>query len=136
MDERMKTHGDIGWCDLASDDVARARDFYTEVIGWHSETVDVGQGPYTVFQLDGRPVAGLMARAPEGPATGAPSAWKPYVSVDDVDACSARAAAAGGDVLTGPTDIPAVGRMATIRDPTGGVIAIIEYADSEAGRGR
>ena len=131
MDERMKTHGDIGWCDLVSEEVDRARDFYTEVIGWDSEVVDVGHGPYTVFKLRDRPVAGLMARAPEGPETGAPSAWKLYVTVDDVDARCARVADAGGDVLAGPTDIPSVGRMAIIRDPTGGVIGIIRYADPE-----
>ena len=31
-------------------------------------------------------------------------------------------------VLAGPVDIPTVGRMAIIQDPTGGVIGIIKYA--------
>ena len=131
MDERMKTHGDIGWCDLATDDVDKARDFYADVIGWNTGIVDLGQGPYTVFKIGDRPVAGLMARAPEGPASRTPTAWKLYVTVDDVDACAARVSGAGGVVLAGPTDIPAVGRMAIVRDPTGGVIGIIRYADSE-----
>ena len=30
----MKSHGHIGWCDLMSDDVDKARDFYTKVLGW------------------------------------------------------------------------------------------------------
>jgi len=31
-----------------TDDTERARAFYTEVLGWETEVVDVGQGPYTV----------------------------------------------------------------------------------------
>ena len=133
MDDRMKTHGDIGWCDLMTDDVDKARDFYTGVIGWDTEVMDVGKGPYTVFKAGDRPVAGLMAKPPEGPAAGAPTAWTSYVTVDDVDARAARVAGAGGVVLAGPMDIPTVGRMAIVRDPTGGCIGIIKYAEADPG---
>ena len=131
MDDRMKNHGHIGWCDLMSDDVDKARDFYTGVLGWDTEVMDIGRGPYTVFKADDRPVAGLMGKPPEGPASFAPTAWTSYVTVDDVDARTARVAAAGGGVLAGPMDIPTVGRMSIIQDPTGGVIGIITYADPE-----
>ena len=131
MDDRLKNHGHIGWCDLMSDDVDRARDFYTGVLGWDTEVMDVGKGPYTVFKAGDHPVAGLMGKPPAGPASCAPPAWTSYVTVDDVDARTARVAAAGGVVLTGPMDIPTVGRMAIIRDPTGGVIGIIRYASPE-----
>ena len=131
MDERMKHHGHIGWCDLMSDDVDKARDFYTGVLGWDTEVMDVGQGPYTVFKVGDLPVAGLMGKPPEGPAAGAPTVWTSYVTVDDVDARAARVADAGGVVLAPPVDIPTVGRMAIVQDPTGGVIGIIKYADPE-----
>ena len=132
MDERMNTHGHIGWCDLMSDDVDEARDFYTGVLGWDTEVMDIGMGPYTVFKTDDRPVAGLMAKPPEGPASCAPTAWTSYVTVDDVDARIARVAGAGGTVVAGPMDIPTVGRMAIIQDPTGGIIGIIKYANPQA----
>ena len=132
MDDRMKNHGHIGWCDLMSDDVDKARDFYTGVLGWDTEVMDIGQGPYTVFKADDHPVAGLMEKPPEGPASFAPTAWTSYVTVDDVDARTARVAGAGGAVLAGPMDIPTVGRVSIIQDPTGGVIGIIKYADPEA----
>ena len=35
-------------------------------------------------------------------------------------------------MLVPPVDIPAVGRMAVIQDPTGGTIGIITYADPGA----
>ena len=132
MDDRMTNHGHIGWCDLMSDDVDKARAFYTGVLGWDTEVMDVGKGPYTVFKADDRPVAGLMAKPPEGPASCAPTAWTSYVTVDDVDARTARVADAGGAVLAGPMDIPTVGRMAIIQDPTGGVIGIIKYENPGA----
>ncbi len=131
MDERMKNHGHIGWCDLISDDVDKARDFYTGVLGWDAEVMDIGKGPYTVFKAGDHPVAGLMAKPPEGPAAHAPTAWTSYVTVDDVDARTARVADAGGVVLIDPVDIPTVGRMAVVQDPTGGVIGIITYANPE-----
>ncbi len=64
MDERMKTHGDLGWCELMTDEVETAREFYTGVIGWSSEVMDVGKGPCTMFKIGDRPVAGLMAEPP------------------------------------------------------------------------
>lgn len=127
MNESMKTHGDFGWRDLMTDDVDRACRFYTDVIGWSTEVMDVGKGPYTVFKIGDRPVAGLMDKSPSAPE--APTAWTSYVTVDDVDACATRAADAGGVVIVDPVDIPTVGRMAVIQDPTGGCIGIITYTD-------
>ena len=132
MDDSMKIHGRIGWCDLMSDDIDKARDFYTGVLGWDTEVTDVGKGPYTVFKAGEVPVAGLMGKPPEGPASFAPTAWTSYVTVDDVDARTARVADAGGTVIVDPVDIPTVGRMAIIQDPTGGVIGIIKYAEPAA----
>ncbi len=127
MDERMKTHGDFGWCDLMTDEPEEARAFYTDVIGWTTEVVDIGKGPYTVLRTGERPVAGIMGKPPE--ASGAPTAWTAYVTVDDVDARAARVEGAGGAVIVAPVDIPSVGRMAVIQDPTGGVIGIVTYAE-------
>ena len=129
MDERMKTHGDFGWCDLMTDDTGKARAFYAEVIGWNTEDMDVGAGPYTLFKIGDRPVGGVMSKPPD--MAGEPTAWTCYVTVDDVDACAARAVEAGGAVVAAPVDIPTVGRVAIIRDPTGGCIGIAAYIDRD-----
>ena len=70
--------------------------------------------------VDG-PIGGF---APFPSETGA---WTVYVTVEDVDACLAKAAAAGAQILDGPTDAEGVGRMATIADPQGARIALITY---------
>ena len=110
-----------------TDEPEKARAFYTDVIGWTTEVVDIGKGPYTVLKTGERPVAGIMGKPPE--ASGAPTAWTVYVTVDDVDARAARVEGAGGAVIVAPVDIPSVGRMAVIQDPTGGVIGIVTYAE-------
>ncbi len=126
MDSRMKTHGQIAWMDLMCEDVDAVSDFYTGVLGWESEVMDVGMSPYTVFSAGGVPVAGLMAKPPTGPEPCAPNARTSCMTVEDVDARSV--------VLNGSLDIPSVGRMAIIQDPYGDVIGIMarEVASDEA----
>lgn len=125
MEDRMKTHGDFGWCELMTDDAEGAVRFYTEVIGWDVEVVDIGMGPYTLLKLGERPIGGIMAKPPE--AAGSPNAWTSYITVDDVDARAKAATDAGGMLLMGPMDIPTVGRMALIQHSGGGPIGIITY---------
>jgi predicted enzyme related to lactoylglutathione lyase len=49
------------------------------------------------------------------------------VTVNDVDATAAQAAALGGKVVHGPEDIPGIGRFAVIVDPQGAAISVITY---------
>ena len=124
-----------------TDDTGKARAFYAEVIGWNTEDMDVGArrwntedmdvgaGPYTLFKIGDRPVGGVMSKPPD--MAGEPTAWTCYVTVDDVDACAARVVEAGGAVVAAPVDIPTVGRVAIIRDPTGGCIGIAAYIDRD-----
>jgi hypothetical protein len=55
--------------------------------------------------------------------------WLPYVTVDSVDARVEKARALGATIAMEPMSIPNVGRMATIVDPLGGVIAMITYEE-------
>ena len=53
----------------------------------------------------------------------------PYIHVADCDAGVARARPLGArEILMPPTDIPNVGRFATLLDPTGAAISIITGA--------
>jgi hypothetical protein len=49
----------------------------------------------------------------------APSAWVPYVHVDDADATAEKARALGAAICVPPTDIPNVGRLSLLADPQG-----------------
>ena len=50
---------------------------------------------------------------------GHPAFWGVYITVDDVEAATAKVEPAGGKVEAGPFDVMDVGRMAAIQDPTG-----------------
>ncbi|WP_407320056.1 VOC family protein [Isoptericola halotolerans] len=118
-------HGVPCWIDLEPPDVDAALAFYGALFGWtFTEMLPPGvPGRYVVASLDGTDATAVAAVAtPDVPAGGA-LAWNTYLAVDDVVTASARVAASGGVVETGPEtvgppDRPA-GRMARIRDPQG-----------------
>jgi hypothetical protein len=64
-----------------------------------------------------------MALPEEARRAGAPASWLPYVATPDVDVLVQQAMSLGARVLTGPLDIPGVGRFAVVADPQGAVFA-------------
>lgn len=116
-------HGSICWAELATDDVAAAKDFYSNLFGWTMKTSDATGMQYTEFMHDGKPIGGMFQKTPEmGPI---PTHWGSYVAVDNVDEMAAKVKELGGDIVMGPMDIPHVGRFCVLKDPTGGVISMI-----------
>ena len=108
------------WYELAANDLPAAEAFYTGVVGWTVAPSGQPGMDYRIWSAAGRGMGGLMA-APEGMAPG----WYGYVRVDDVDACIARAVAAGGVVCMPATDLPGVGRMGMVADPQGAQIYVM-----------
>ena len=92
-----------------------------------ASTMDMGGGPYTVFEVGGRMVGGTTA--PQMP--GVPNHWHVYFEVADADAAAAKAAELGGTVIVPPFDIP-VGRIAVVGDPQGAVFSIIKSVPQPA----
>ena len=119
-------HGAFSWTELTTSNPKEARKFYGKLLDWQFQDMDMGTGTYTVINVGGQGVGGITAVPPN--AAGMPSAWGGYVTVGDVDAVVARVAGLGGRVLLAPTDIPTVGRFATIMDPQGATLSLITYA--------
>ncbi len=118
------SQGRFVWYELMTSDVAAARKFYGDVIGWGTQAFAGGDKPYVIWQVGTTGVGGLMTIPEE--ARGAPSHWVAYVAVDDVDRMTERAVALGGKVCHPPTDIPTVGRFSVFADPQGAVLAMIK----------
>jgi uncharacterized protein len=109
--------GVFGWDELYADDVEGARAFYSDVFGWTTSDMDMGEGgTYTIFNSGDQQRAGGTAKPP---GMQAPSHWLVYILSDDVDAHAARAQELGAQVYMEPFDVPEVGRMAILADPTG-----------------
>ena len=119
--------GTFCWRELMTHDTARAETFYTGLLGWTTRPMAVdGMGTYTIFEVGGQQVGGMMGIAPEmGPA---PAMWTPYVAVPDVDARAARTGELGGHLCFPPMDVPGVGRFCTVTDPAGAALALITFA--------
>ena|SRR5215467_1831832 len=122
----FKTHGAFSWSELMTTDPDAAREFYTQLFGWGSKSMDMPNGKYTTVQVGDTSIAGLMKIPPE--AQGTPPNWGCYVTVDDVDATCKRAQELGAKVIVPVMDIPTVGRMAVIQDPQGAVLSVITYS--------
>jgi uncharacterized protein len=115
--------GAFVWHDHISSDPAKAREFYTELLGWETEIWKAGEMDYPMIKVNGQQHGGF------GPAQGgAPSHWFGHVLVGDVDDTVSKAEAAGGTILGEPMDIPEVGRMALIQDPQGAVVSAFSPA--------
>ena len=121
----MAENAKFYWNELMTGDLARAKSFYGTVIGWQFEEMPMADGAkYTLAKVDGVPVGGMMDKAAAG-MPDVPTHWGAYVHVTDVDAAVAKVAGAGGKVLQPCFDVPGVGRIAMIQDPTGAVLGIM-----------
>lgn len=118
MAERPESYrdGQPCWADLATADMAMAKPFYAELLGWTYRAV----GDLVTCLLDGKPVAALTQSQPE--ARDAAPSWRVVLACTDVAALTAQAERKGGAVIFPPsaTGMP-TGRAATLRDPTGAV---------------
>lgn len=121
MSNPMQTHGAFSWMELHSGDSGKAKDFYTSLLGWGTEEMEMPGMTYSVITNGEDKIGGFPQEASDTPR------WLPYVTVDDVDARVEKAKALGATIAMEPFSVPSVGRMATIVDPVGGVIALITY---------
>ena len=126
----MAEHGSFVWNELATSDVEGAKSFFGELLGWSFRDVDMGHGTYTIVQNAGSDAAGMMS-LDNIEAPGVPPHWMSYIAVDDVDARTGKVAALGGKVMREPFDIPNVGRMSVIADPSGAVVCLMTLAQQD-----
>jgi predicted enzyme related to lactoylglutathione lyase len=124
-DRTSYQHGTISWTDLATTDQEGAKEFYGRLLGWEYDDQPAGEGViYSMAKLRGRAAAAISPQQQDEATQGIPPHWNVYVTVEDVDATSAKVGEAGGQVLAGPFDVLDVGRMSVIADPAGAVLCL------------
>ena len=83
--------------------------------------------------VDGMPVAGMLPlTSPQ--FDGVPESWMSFLAVDDVDARVAKALEAGGRLVMPVFDVPDVGRIAMLMEPSGAGIGWITPVCDEAAK--
>lgn len=116
-------HGHFSWVDLATPDPTGSLAFYEPLFGWSHEAVPSSGGGYLMLRREGEAVAGMVALPAQ---SGIPPCWFSYILVDSVDAAQARALELGASPLAPPNDVPGMGRVCIVRDPTGAHVGLWE----------
>lgn len=106
------------WVDLGVDDFARAQAFYSALFGWEIEPGPQEYGGYSTCTKGGRAVAGIAPKM----SPDQPSVWTTYLATDDLDGTVERVREQGGQVVSEPMDVGAMGRMALAVDPGGAFV--------------
>ena len=127
---REHHEGKVIWADLVTPDVAGAKRFYGELLGWTFNDIHTGTSDYSVALLDGRPAGGLFQRAMR-PGEQRQPAWLTFISVRDVAAAERHILAQGGKVLSPPRSYPDRGRQAVFADPQGAVFAVLQSSSGD-----
>jgi predicted enzyme related to lactoylglutathione lyase len=124
--------GSLTWNELLTREVDVVKRFYAEVFGIEPAEFPMGDAPpYTMFNVDGRGVAGVLAMGDQFLAE-VPSHWLAYFAVDDTDATVTKATALGASVVREAFDIPTVGRIAWLAGLHRESFAVIKNAPREA----
>ncbi len=113
------THGTFYWNELMARDVAGAKKFYADTMGWSFDAMPMpGGGTYWVAKTGDQPVGGLFDIS-GAEFNGMPEGWMPYIAVDDVEARAKKAVAAGAKIIKTAFDVPGVGRIVILKEPGG-----------------
>jgi predicted enzyme related to lactoylglutathione lyase len=109
--------------ELNSTQPAKAKAFYKKLFAWKLKDRDMGPpaGMYTMIDV-GRTGTGGGIMRQMMPDTG--SEWTPYVLVTDIEASTKKAEKLGGTVHKDVTEIPGMGWLSIIEDPTGAVFGL------------
>jgi predicted enzyme related to lactoylglutathione lyase len=102
--------------ELHTGDRSRASAFYSELLRWRPERIDVACGSYLALELGGRVGGGIVECGTERPL------WVPYVEVDRIAEVTERAGRLGASVLLAPREGPA-GWRSVVTSAEGGDIA-------------
>ena len=122
----FEQHGAFSWCELITPDVPAARNFYSQLMGWHLKEGPVAGVPYTVIEVAGKEIGGMTPPPPNKPNM--PAMWGAYITVEDVKKTAEQAETLGGKVLIPPMQVETVGQFALIQDPQGATFCVIEYS--------
>jgi len=109
--------------DIPSDDVVRAKNFYSALFGWKFESFpDMQYNLITTTNLDGTPgVGGGMGKRME------PSQrMLNYFGVPSIDAAMKQVTRLGGKLLTEKMAVPGMGFLATCMDTEGNQFGLWE----------
>lgn len=108
------------WYELMTPNPDASKAFYDKVVGWNIEPKSSFPNGYRMIgRSDGKFAGGVLPLSEEMQQHGARPTWLGYIYVDDVDSTVAAIEKDGGKTYMPPFDIPDIGRVAMVADPSG-----------------
>lgn len=96
--------GKFIWADLATDNAAAARVFYSRLFGWEFRDL----GGYSIALSDGRPLAGIFQKPKPADQPDARPRWIGFISVGSVSRAQKAVTEGGGKVVAAQPSFPNV----------------------------
>jgi uncharacterized protein len=107
--------------ELGTTDIENAKAFYHSLFDWRLNDVEMGGGAtYTLIDVGEGTGGGMMKQM----MPGSPSAWLPYVQVDDIRAATDKAKSLGATVIRDVMAVMDEGFLSIIRDPTSAMLGL------------
>ena len=114
--------------ELNTTNVDKAKDFYKQLFDWKLSDMEMGpSGTYTIIDVGDGTGGGLL----KNPEPGMPSFWLAYVLVDDIKAATEKAKSLGAKVFKDSIEVPGMGWLSIITDPTGATLGLWQPKHSE-----
>jgi hypothetical protein len=123
--------------ELNTTDVDKAKKFYGQLFDWKLEDVPMvaggppglqaSKGTYTMIKPGEGTGGGMLKQA----VPGAPSSWLAYVLVDDIAASTQKAKSLGAKIMLDVTEVPDMGWLSIIIDPTGAALGLWKTRHAE-----
>jgi predicted enzyme related to lactoylglutathione lyase len=113
--------GALVWNELASNDLAGSRAFYSGLFGWTIEQFPGSEQVYLAIRNGEANNGGMREETPPD----IPPHWLVYFGVDDLAAALDRVRELGGAVHAGPIDIQ-MAKIAIVADPQGASFALYD----------
>ena len=118
--------------EMPAEDRSRMANFYTKVFGWQTQMLGPEMGEYvlvTTTESDengpknpGAINGGFYPKTSDTPARH-PSV---VIAVDNIEASIKKVTDAGGKIVSGPHDIPGIGKHAYFQDTEGNVVSMLQ----------
>jgi predicted enzyme related to lactoylglutathione lyase len=119
--------GSILWSDLTVPDAVAVSGFYSAVVGWKTQGLDMGgYEDFCMMPPDAKQPAAGICHA-RGVNKDLPAQWLVYINVANLRRALKACVSKGGAIVTPERDMGGA-KVAVIRDPAGAVAALFQPA--------
>ena len=116
------------WHEMMTADIEKTKAFYGEVFGWKFKDMNMAGMNYPMIYVGENSIGGLMQMSAQQQAN-MPPHWIGHIGTDNLANVLEATKANGGNIASGPNEVPNMGSFAVIGDPQGAWFAAWQPAN-------